>query len=137
MPCCYTIDVSRNLVITEMSAIVTFEDALEHQRMLIADPQFHPTMSQLVDATNTREVRWSFEDTRTIASRSHFSRHSRRAIVVPSAALFGLAREFATLRETEGGTEQILVTRDMKQALAWLAANAETSITTLGVDPQP
>jgi hypothetical protein len=43
-------------------------------------------------------------------------RHIKIAIIAPSDLLYGLARRFAILSEKEN----ILVTKDMNQALAWL-----------------
>jgi hypothetical protein len=50
MPASYHIDPKVGVVFTTLTDYVTDEDLLDHQRRLLADPDFRPMMHQCIDA---------------------------------------------------------------------------------------
>jgi len=127
MPYSYRIDAERHLVITTVWGEFTLEIILEHQSALTKDPAFDPGFYQLVDLTQITEVSLDAEAIRTAATRRIFAPGSRRAIVVPSPELFGLARMFATYREIYGGGEDMQIFTDKEEATRWLLAGPDAS----------
>jgi len=125
MPYSYVINRERRLVITTGWGEFTLETVLEHQSALTKDPAFDPSFRQLADFTKVTKVSVDAEAVRTAASRRIFAPGSRRAIVVPSPELFGLARMFATYREIYGGGEDLQVFTDKEEALRWLLEGPE------------
>ncbi len=120
MPHSYVIDRERRLVVTTGWGEFTLETVLEHQSALSKDPAFDPSLSQLLDLSKVTKVTIKSGEIRTAAARGIFAAGSRRAIVVPSPELFGLARMFATYRELYGGGEDLQVFTDKEEALHWL-----------------
>jgi len=106
---------------TTCSGVFTMADALGHQEKLLKDPDFDPSFSQLMDVTGVTTVELGGEDMRRLASRSIFSPNSRRAILVNTDLVFGLARMFEMLRE-DFGEQGIRVFRDLGDALDWVLA---------------
>jgi len=100
-------------------------DIREHQTALTQDAGFDSTFNQLLDFTRVTKVSLGSEEIRTAASRSIFSRGSRRAFVAPTAELFGLSRMFEAYRELEGGEETLQVFKDRGEALRWLLKGSE------------
>jgi hypothetical protein len=126
MPAYFKIDKERRLVMSTGAGVFTMTDALAHQENLLKNPDFEPNFSQLMDLTHITEVDLTSEDLRTLSQRSIFSRDSRRAILVNSDVVFGLARMFEALREYYG-EEGIRVFRNLDDALEWvLAKNTAT-----------
>ena len=116
----YVIDRERRLVLSTISGELTMGDIVGHQTALTQDAAFNPTFNQLADFTQVKKVSLSSEEIRTAASRSIFSRGSRRAFVAPTAELFGLSRMFEAYRALEGGEEVLQVFKDKGEALRWL-----------------
>ena len=121
MPAYFKIDKERRLVMTTVSGVFTMADALGHQEKLLKDSDFDPTFSQLMDLTHVTTVELGTDDVRTVASRSVFSPHSRRAILAKTDLVFGLARMFEMLREGFG-EQGIRVFRNLDDALEWVLA---------------
>jgi hypothetical protein len=120
MPCNYLIDVERRLVITSAWDVVTSAEALEHQNKLAADKAFQPEFCQLLDCTRITKLAINLPMIRRLATRSFFSRQSRRAFVVKGKMAYGVARMFQSYREVFGGPEQIRIFEDRDEALEWL-----------------
>ena len=121
MPIFYKIDKERRIIMSTVSSPITIADALGSQQKLRNDPDFDPTFSQLVDATQLPSIDLDTSDLRRLAEGSMFSNHSRRAILVSSDVAFGLARMYETFRESAGETG-IHIFRDLDQALDWILA---------------
>lgn len=118
MPALYQIDKVRQLVISTASGFLTAADILAHQRQLLADPDFDPTCSQIVDCTAVTGIDLSPDDIRAVTAAAIFSAHSRRAVVVGTDEQFGFARMFKMMREAQG-EYGIRVFRDRAEALRW------------------
>lgn len=119
MPVSYRIDVARSLVLSVATGVVTDLDLLDHQQRLRDDPEFRPWFRQLFDfsAATTNEV--SGRAVRQLAIAPAFGTGSKRALLVPDDAGFGLARMFQTLRD-EHADESIAIFRDEQSARNWL-----------------
>ena len=116
MPVSYRIVKSLDLVHTRWVGKVTFEEALEHNESLRSDPEFHPEMRQLSDATAASSAA-SGEEIRGLARRSAFGARSRRAIVVSDDDTFAVSRMYEA-QATNAGTVRIF--RCRTAALEWL-----------------
>ncbi|MGB2621179.1 MAG: hypothetical protein WA857_19115 [Candidatus Acidiferrum sp.] len=100
--------------------------ALDHQNRLLADPDFDPSYSQLMDYTHVTQIDLSAADVGLLAVRNVFSSNSRRAFLVPNDVAFGLARMFEMIRES-AGERGIRIFRDLEEALDWVLSNQEAS----------
>lgn len=118
MPASYQIDKVQQLVISTASGFLTAADILAHQRQLLADPDFDPTCSQIVDCTAVTGIDLSPDDVRAVTAAAIFSAYSRRAIVVATDEQFGFARMFRMMREAQG-EYGIRVFRERAEALRW------------------
>jgi hypothetical protein len=116
----YVIDREKKLVISASTGMFTSADADEHQKALLADPDFDPDFSQLMDFSAVTQIPLDSGTIARLADRKVFSARSRRAIVVPSTLGYGLARMFTTYREIAGGEEKIEIFTDRNAALLWL-----------------
>ena len=125
MPCTYTIDSRRKLVITTASEVLTTAEAYAHQNSLAADTRFRPDFNQLLDCTEVKKFEIANEDVRNLAQRNFFGPTVRRAVVVSSTFLYGVARMLATFRDLAGGKEEIQIFQDRAEALAWLGVPPE------------
>ena len=125
MPCTYIIDTQRKLVVTTASEVLTAAEAFEHQNSLIADAQFRPEFNQLLDFTGVKKFEMANDDMRRLTQRNFFGPGVRRAAVVSSSVLHGVARMLATFRDLAGGQEEIQIFQDRAKALAWLGVPPE------------
>lgn len=119
VPASYRIDKERRFVMSHAWGVFTFADAVAHKDKLLSDPDFDPTYSQITDYTHVSEIKLSSEEVRRFAEFDVFSPQSRRALIAPEDAKFGLGRMFAMLRETRGETG-IGVFRTLEEALEWV-----------------
>lgn len=99
--------------------VVTREDVFEHQQKILADSEFVPIYSQLLDFTRVTKLEFTAADVQAFAARRIFAPAARRAILVPDVELFGLARMFEILRDAKGD-EGIRVFTKMEEAREWL-----------------
>jgi hypothetical protein len=119
MPAFYKIDKEHRVVLSTASGVFDLAAALAHQDQLLADPDFDPSYSQLLDYSHVTEVRIDTNDVRKLAERSVFWPCSRRAIYVTRDIEYGFARMFEMLREN-AGEKGIRVFRDLDDALTWI-----------------
>jgi hypothetical protein len=124
MPAFYEIDKERRLVLTSGTGVFNKAEALAHQERLLADPDFDPSYSQLLDFTHITKFDFTAADVQQLALRNVFSPESRRAFLVPNDLAFGLGRMFEILREAEG-ERGIRIFRDLEEALNWVLSKQE------------
>ncbi len=120
MPGYYTIDRERRLVISTATGDFTDSDLVGHEKVLRKDTAFDPSFDQLADFTGVTKVEITSAGLKTAAELHIFSAESRRAIVVASNEIFGLARMFQTFRDLSGGRERMEIFRNRDEALRWL-----------------
>ena len=121
MPAEYVIDSRQKLVRTTLSGKVSTAEVFEHQQRLLADPDFNPTYSQLIDTTLVTDCDVTGESVAAVALRPVFRAPSRRAWVAPLVVSVGMGRMFQTYRQAFGGDEEVRVFHDTTEALAWLS----------------
>ena len=126
MPAFYKIDKDRRLVLTTAWGVFTYADALSHQRKPTEDPDFDPRFSQIADFTQVTQFDVTDDDVHRFAQSSIFSPVSRRAILMPNEAAFGLGRMYEILRGFEG-EKGIRVFRTIEEALEWVFPKAATA----------
>jgi hypothetical protein len=119
MPAFYKIVKERRLVLSTASGVLALEDALAHQDQILADPDFDPHYSQLLDFTHITKIELSRADVHKLAERAVFWPTSCRAILVTTDLGNGLARLFKLLREN-AGEKGIRIFRSLDDALEWI-----------------
>ena len=124
MPAFYKIDKEHRVVLSTASGVFDLAAALAHQDQLLADPDFDPSYSQLLDYSHVTDVRIDTNDVRKLAERSVFWPCSRRAIYVTRDIEYGFARMFEMLREN-AGEKGIRVFRNLDEALTWIFAGRD------------
>jgi hypothetical protein len=124
MPAFYKIDKEHRVVLSTASGAFDLAAALAHQDQLLADPDFDPSYSQLVDYSQVTDVRIDANDVRKLAERSVFWPCSRRAMYVTRDIEYGFARMFEMLREN-AGEKGIRVFRNLDDALTWIFAGRD------------
>lgn len=118
MPAGYTIDKARRIVMSSGSGILTKADLIAHRRKLTSDPDFDPDYSQVMDFSDVMDVDVEASDIREMATEHVFSPASRRAIIVRTNAIYGLARIFEIHRDMRG-ERGVRVFRNREEGLAW------------------
>jgi hypothetical protein len=118
VPATYQIDKARRLVVSTASGFLTAADILAHQKKLLADSNFDPDCSQIVDCSAVTGIDLSPDDVRDVTAATIFSAHSRRAVLVSTDEQFGFARMFKMMREAQG-EHGIQIFRDRADAMRW------------------
>ncbi len=126
MPAFYKIDKEHRVVLSTASGVFDLAAALAHQDQLLADPDFDPSYSQLLDYSHVTDVRIDANDVRKLAERSVFWPCSRRAMYVTRDIEYGFARMFEMLREN-AGEKGIRVFRNLDDALTWIFAGRDAT----------
>jgi len=121
MPFSSVISPERRLVITTGTGVLTGDEGLACCTELRDRPGFDPSFNQLLDLTAATRFDATREQIKLMAQVPLFAASSRRAIVTAEAGVFGLARMFEAYRSLSGMGEQVMVFREMKLALEWLA----------------
>ena len=118
MPCDYTIDLARSLVLSHGWGVVTDREFLAHARALTADPRFAPNFHQLVDLRDVTNVQLTASGIRELVSLNPFGAGARRAVVVTNSVAFGMARMYQIL--SDDSPDELQIFRKMDNALQWL-----------------
>jgi hypothetical protein len=118
MPAAYRLDLHFRVVWSRAWGVVTDEELDAHSRALRADPRFEPSFRQFQDLTDATEPRVTPAGLLLLAQINPFGKHARRAVVVASDVVYGLARMHEQLRNESG--DDLRVFRDRADALAWL-----------------
>jgi len=116
MPASYRIDLRAGVVYSVLEGHVTNEELLAQQQRISADPDFRPTMNQVIDARGVTETSVTAFGVRLVATPSIFAPGSRRAIIERAGSSY--ARMFQTLRSQSG--EDIRIFSTVEDAHRWL-----------------
>jgi hypothetical protein len=119
MPVSYQIDKEKGLVVCTVTGTCTAEDVLGFHEQVVADSDFDPNFSQLVDATGIIRSEIAPEQMRSVAERSPFSPSSRRALVAESDLGYAFCRVYEIVRSLRGD-RQVRVFRNREAAMGWL-----------------
>lgn len=125
MPCSYTIHRDKRLVVSTASGVFTFAEGMAHENRLYVDPDFDANFVHLIDATGITRTEITASEISTLARRTGFSPKARKALVVNTVLLFGLARMFQTYLQLSGAAESVSVFRNRDKALEWLGITGE------------
>jgi hypothetical protein len=119
MPATYRLDLKNRVVWSHAWGTLTDEELQAHSRTLTADPRFEPSFRQLQDLTDVGYPRVTTDGLRILARMNPFRKNARRAVLVATDLIFGLARMHEQLRE--GSEDELQVFQDQAAALAWLS----------------
>jgi hypothetical protein len=120
----YKIGKEHRVVLSTASGVFDLPTALAHQDQLLADSDFDPSYSQLLDYSHVTEVKIDANDIRKLAERSVFWPCSRRAMYVTRDIEYGFAGMFEMPREN-AGEKGIRVFRNLDDALTWIFAGRD------------
>jgi hypothetical protein len=101
-----------------------FDDIMDHQDRLLADPDFDASFDQLIDTTATVKFDISADEAKILASRRILSSGSRRAFVATKPHIFGLGRMMGIYHEDLGYAD-VEVFYSMGEALKWAGERRE------------
>ena len=118
MPGAYTIDLARSLVLSRGWGVLTDRELLAHVRALTADPRFARHFRQLADLRDVTEVQFTASTIREMVRLNPFWAGARRALVVTSDVVFGMARMYQLLRDES--PDELQIFRKVDDALQWL-----------------
>src|SRR4030095_9983524 len=123
MPASYHIDVRAGVVFTVFEGRVTNEELLEYQQRRAADPDFQPTMNNIIDTRGVTDVSVTALGVRIVAAPSIFAPGSRRAIIASGTSPAyrnreGYLRMCEALRHQSG--EDIKFFSTVEDAHRWL-----------------
>jgi ferric-dicitrate binding protein FerR (iron transport regulator) len=123
MSASYEIDLDRRLVIAVFSGDASVADAEEIMRQLYADPRHSFALNRVYDCRETTRLP-SISELRALADlfrrRADSKVRTRRAIVVPRGAAYGLGRMLQALLDLAGFELNIFT--DLEEAVAWATA---------------
>ena len=98
MPCEHEIDPALRLVRFRAWGVLTHAELAANRIRMVSDPAFRSDLDQLADFRETTSLDLSPAEVREFASHSYFGAGSRRALVIPDPASYGLGRMFETYR---------------------------------------
>jgi len=122
MPITTEYDEERGLITTRATGVLTPEALAAHQGLLQDDPRFDPDFDHVFDLSGVTRLEATSDQIRDIAAHRVFSHNSRRAVVAPRDAEFGMARMYGIFAGLTGTLPEsnLTVVRSLEEALAWL-----------------
>jgi hypothetical protein len=125
MPCSYKIYKDKRLVVTTASEVFTYAEGLAHEDQIYREPDFDPNFAHLIDGTSVTKAELTPPELQYLARRTRFSPQSRRAMVVTSPVLYGVARMFEAYLQLSGSGEFMSVFKEREKALEWLGVDGD------------
>src|SRR5688500_5583579 len=98
MPVTYEIDPSQHAVFSTASGHVSFEEAVNFHRAVLADPPYRPEYCALADMRTMTDTDITSAEMRHLAATELFSPESKRAFVASSPLVYGLSRMYEAHR---------------------------------------
>jgi len=118
MPATYRLDLADRVVWSRAWGVVTDEELDAHSRASRSDLRFEPGLRQFQDLADITDPRVTPGGLHLLAQVNPFVKPARRAVLVASDVVFGLARMHEQLRGDAGDDLQVF--RDRAAPLAWL-----------------
>jgi hypothetical protein len=118
MPGAYTVDLTRSIVLSRGWGVLTDRELLAHVRALTIDSRFAPHFRQLADLRDVMDVQFTASTIKEMVRLNPFGAGARRALVVTSDELFGMARMYQLL--TDESPDELQIFRKADHALQWL-----------------
>jgi hypothetical protein len=106
------------LVLSRGWGVLINSEILAHVRALSIDPRFVPNFHQLANLRDVEDVEVTASTIRELARLNPYGEGSRRAVVVTSDLLFGMARMYQILRDEPA--DELEIFRKLDDALRWL-----------------
>lgn len=114
----YRIDPLRGIVFATGRGSLTAAEIESVLRRIRRDDQFRSDLPALIDLSGVANLDVSAAEVRDVARNDPFGPGSRRAIVAPTDAVYGVARMYQMLRDDVG--EEIEIFRTTPEARHWL-----------------
>jgi hypothetical protein len=118
MACGYTIDLTRSLILSRGWDVVTDRELLAHLRTLTSDPRFARDFRQLVDLRDVTDIQITVSTIREMVRLNPFGAGARRAVVITSDVVFGMARMYQIM--SDDSPDELQIFRKIEDALRWL-----------------
>lgn len=118
MPCTYTVDVTRRLIVLRGQGVVASAELAELRARTATEPAFDRTFAVLVDFREMTGFDRKLSLIREMAERPVIARSARMAIVPPPGRPFGLARLFVAYAQLIGRPVEIF--DEVEEAERWL-----------------
>lgn len=112
---------AERLVLTKSWGVVTFEEVIANQDLLLADPEFNPDYDELGIHMEAESFIGTTQQAATVARRKTFSKSSILAHVAYRDHLYGLLRMMATYYGLEHENKSFQIFRDEDSARQWLS----------------
>jgi hypothetical protein len=109
MPFSYVVHKDLRLVVSTGSDCVSWGEIKTCQDQTRTGPEFNSEFDQIVDLRSVTDFAMTTGHTRTLARRKIFSFTSKRALVAPCPAVFGVGRMWEAFAELSGNPPQIRV----------------------------
>jgi hypothetical protein len=122
MPVTYEIDPSQHAVFSTASGHVSYDEAVNFHRALLADPAYRPEYCELADMRGMIDTNITSAEMRQLAATELFSPKSKRAFVASSPLVYGLSRMYEAHRMTKND-HGITIFTDVDEALGWLGVS--------------
>ena len=124
MPVRYIIDKERRLVITTGEGCITPAEINALRNQARGDPDFDREFNEVVDFRAVTTVEINSQQAEELAGTEVFSPNSKIALVVPSPAIFGIGRMYATYNEMSNVASYVSAFYDLPSALKWLGVES-------------
>jgi hypothetical protein len=125
MPISYQLDLTRNLILTAASGVLTDDDVLTLKRQLATDPAVRAGMSELSDVRGVTDLQVTTQGVRRMvwhdARLEPNAPAPRIAIVATQDVIFGMARMYQQL--ASDARPEVGIFRDYNEALQWLVVD--------------
>lgn len=116
----YVVYKDLGLVVSTGSDCLSWSEIKACQDLTKTDFDFNPEFNQIVDLRAVTTFCMTTEQARLLAQRMIFSVKSKRALVAPRPAVFGMARMWEIFTELSDHPSQVKVFSDLSAGLQWL-----------------
>lgn len=119
----YSIDASKNLMISNWSGVIEGAEFVDVYTDAMSDPKFFGDTNELADISKSTEINVTANDMkRLIAARRRRFKNQicMTAVIAPRDHQFGVTRMFGSYSEI-AKTETVMPFRTRREALDWLA----------------
>ena len=120
VPWAVRVDLSCRISYVRLSGDVTVADFRDAQRALTEQSHFDGAFPALIDLRPVTELRLTSTDIRSLATSSPIPASTRRAILVSSDSVYGMARMYELVRESETSKDVVRACKTIDAAAAWL-----------------
>lgn len=136
MPAAYSISPEHDIVLCRFFGVVEDRELIAVTKAIPRDPAFRPSLAELIDLRPVERIRVSTATIHAAATVPDFGAGSRRALLVSSKLLYGLARMFQAF--SDQADDEIRIFQRLDEALTWLGLDERAAdLLALFPEPQP